>query len=120
MRDTAEEIRKLMKDVFGITKFDLEASFPDVVYLLQDAQCRVYQVKQELKRPDGSVEYDSWGLVCFSKEIISDLFIKALDRKDLTPTEMSFTEARKLAQSKDVPCLFLLDNPENITVHWVK
>jgi hypothetical protein len=109
-----------MKEVFGVTKFDLETEFPERVYLLQDATYRVYQVKQELKRPDGSVEYDSWGLVCFSKEIISDLFIAALDRKDLTPTEMSFTEARKLAQSKDVPCLFLLDNPENIIVHWVK
>jgi hypothetical protein len=120
MRDTAEEIRKLMKDVFGITKFDLEASFPDVVYLLQDAQCRVYQVKQELKKPDGVLEFDTWGVVCFSEEFIGNMFIKALERHDLEPTEMTFTEARELAQSKDVPCLFLLDDPENITVHWVK
>jgi hypothetical protein len=33
---------------------------------------------------------------------------------------MSFTEARELAQTKTVSCLFLLDDPENIIVHWVK
>jgi hypothetical protein len=48
------------------------------------------------------------------------MFIKALDRRDLETTVMAFNDARALAQSKDVPCLFLLDDPENIIVHWVK
>ena len=120
MRDMAEEVRQLMKDVFEVTKFDLETEFPPQVFLLKDASCRVYEVKQELKRPDGVVEFDEWGLVCFSSSEIGDLFIQALDRHDLKPAEMSFADARELAQSKDVPCLFLLDNPENIIVHWVK
>ena len=120
MRDRADEVRQLMKDVFGVTKFDLETTFPGAVALLQDSECRVYQVKQELKRPDGAVEYDVWGLVCFSSSEIGNMFIKALDRRDLETTVMAFNDARALAQSKDVPCLFLLDDPENIIVHWVK
>ena len=120
MRDRAEEVRQLMKEVYGVTKFDLEREFPERVCLLQDAQRRVYKVKQELKRPDGVVEFDEWGLVCFSEEFIGNLFIQALDRKDLKPATMTFTEARELAQTKTVSCLFLLDDPENIIVHWVK
>ena len=120
MRDRADEVRQLMKEVFGVTQFDLETEFPEQVWLLQDAQNRVYKVKQEIKRPDGSVEWDVWGIVCFSKEFISNLFIQALDRTDLAPAELSFAEARELAQTKTVSCLFLLDNPENIIVHWVK
>jgi hypothetical protein len=109
-----------MKEVYGVTKFDLEREFPERVCLLQDAQRRVYKVKQELKRPDGVVEFDEWGLVCFSSSEIGNMFIKALDRRDLETTVMAFNDARALAQSKDVPCLFLLDDPENIIVHWVK
>jgi hypothetical protein len=120
MRDLAGEIRHLMENTFGVTKFDFEHTFPDQVCLLQNAQCRVYQIKQELKIPDGITEFDTWGLVCFSEKSISELFIKALDRRDLETTVMAFNDARALAQSKDVPCLFLLDDPENIIVHWVK
>ena len=119
-KDRADEVRQLLKEVFGVTKFDLETEFPPQVFLLQDAQLRVYQVKQELKRPDGVVEYDVWGLVCFSQEFVSEAFITALARRDLQSTEMSFNDARHLAQTRDVPCLFLLDNPEHIIVHWVK
>ena len=120
MRDRAEEVRQLMKEMYGATKFDLAREFPEQICLLEDDQCRIYQVKQELKRPDGVVEYDVWGLACFSEEFIGNLFIQALDRKDLKPATMTFSAARELAQTKTVSCLFLLDNPKNIIVHWVK
>lgn len=114
MRDLAEEVRELFNKTFA-TEIIID-EFPEQVVLLQDAQLRVYQVKQEI---DG--EWDVWGLVCLSQAFIGDAFIAALDRAtDLHPVEMSFDEARELALSKDVPCLFLLDDPDKIIVHWVR
>lgn len=111
MRDRAEEVRELLKQTFGAIGADLIADeFPARIVLLQDTQLRVYQVQQET----------TWGLVCLSQEFIGAAFIAALDRNDLHPVEMSFDEARDLAKSKDVPCLFLLDDPDKIIVHWVK
>lgn len=116
MRDRAEEVRELFKQTFGAIGAALVFDeFPERVVLLQDEQLRVYQIRQEI-----GGEWDTWGLVCLSQEFIGGAFIEALGRKDLTAVEMSFAEARDLAKSKDVPCLFLLDDPDKIVVHWVR
>ena len=116
MRDLTDEVRELFNRMFGNVAPELIFdAFPDRVVLLQDTQLRVYQVNLP-----NMIDADVWGLVCLSQEFIGDAFIAALDRKDLHPVEMSFDEARDLAKSKNVPCLLLLDDPDQIIVHWVK
>ncbi len=65
------------------------------------------------------MEYDVWGLICFSEPDIADFFIEATGSVDLRPEEVTFEKARKIAQTK-VSCLFLMDNPNSVSVHWVK
>jgi hypothetical protein len=126
--DKAQEIRNLLDKMFkaeqtpeGTARLSIVCdTFPDLLYVLSDAQDRYYQLRLKLTRDDGVVEYDTWGIVCFSKQELADLFLEATERDDLKPDMRLFDDVRQLAQRKDVSCLFLLDDPNSVGVHWVK
>ena len=121
MTDLSTEVRQLYnKMLLDGVEFTCD-TFPEVIYTLETDERRIFQIKQELRRPDGVVEYDVWGLVCFSTESVAQCFLRALKHHDLHPRARLFDDARELARKlTDVDCLFLLDDPQNIIVHWVK
>lgn len=122
MRDQAQEVRELFEKMFGPTETvhriltPLE-EFPETLYLVTNPKGLSYQLK--LKLAD---DWDGWGIVCFTTPEIADCFVSACDPDmHLAATEMSFDDARELAKSKmDVGCLFMMDDPDNIKVHWVR
>ena len=122
--DKSEEVRRLLSKMLGADDMppcSFPDVFPDLLYVLSDAEGRQYQLKLQVKNPDGTVEYDTWGLVCFTQQRLADWFLEAIENLELKADMMLFNDARKLAQEKmDVGCLFLLDDPDNIGVHWVK
>lgn len=122
--DKSEEVRQLLNKMLGTDDMppcSFPDVFPDLLYVLSDAEGRQYQLKLQIKNPDGTVDYNTWGLVCFTQQQLADWFLEAIENLELTADMMLFNDVRKLAQEKmDVGCLFLLDNPDNIGVHWVK
>jgi len=116
--DKSEEVRQLLNKMLGteeIRPCNISDAFPDLLYVLSDSEGRQYQLKLQF---DG---YEVWGLVCFSQHQLANWFLEALENLELKADMMLFNDVRKLAQDKmDVGCLFLLDNPDNIGIHWVK
>jgi hypothetical protein len=114
MMDKADEVRELLNKMFG-TQHEM-TTFPDELYVLSNGNYEYFQVR--LPQDDYGL---TWGLACFSYSEYADAFIEACENESLRPESISFDDTRKLAQDKlDVDCLYLLDDPNKVGVHWVK
>lgn len=91
----------------------LEDTFPEELYILKHGASGKY----------GCYCYDGvHGLACFSTEHGAFSFAEWIDLSGMSCEEVSFDEARAVAQGRPLPVvsLMLLDNLEKPLIHYVR
>jgi len=101
------EIKNMDNPILG-----LDNSFPENLWLLELGGKHFCHTFEELN-----------GVSCF-ENIKNALEIKTLlatQFPGIFVSNYTFDEAREIAKSKpNIQCLFLLDNPDNIKIHYIR
>ncbi|MBS1718393.1 MAG: hypothetical protein JSS72_11755 [Armatimonadetes bacterium] len=102
-----------MNQTLEQTLFDLDAGFPESLYVLcHSSTCRY-----------GCFCHNGiHGLACFSTENAAFRFAEWIDLSGLSAQQVSFDEAREVAKNRPLPvtCLMLLDDLDSPQIHYIR
>ena len=117
-----------LKPATGLPKRNSSATMQQlqdcpVIGLDVDFPTRLWVLKHTPSGRYGCYCFDSvHGLAVFSEEDGATLFSEWIDLNGTEPLEVSFDEAREIAQGRPLPVvsIMLLDNPEQPEIHYVR
>ena len=102
-----------MQQTIDCPLLGLDTAFPDQLYVLRHGPSSKY----------GCYCFDGvHGLACFSTEIGAFRFAEWIDLSGMSCEEVSFDEAREIAQDRPMPIvsLMLLDDLDAPEIHYVR
>ncbi|MCH7905212.1 MAG: hypothetical protein IH944_11710 [Armatimonadetes bacterium] len=102
-----------MQQTIDCPLLGLDTVFPDQLYVLRHGPSAKY----------GCYCFDGvHGLACFSNDIAAFRFAEWIDLSGMACEEVSFDEARRIAQDRPMPIvsLMLLDDLDAPEIHYVR